>query len=104
MKRMLTGIAALPLLAATPALAQARGAIIHAAGFTSTGSEQPLTGTQTGITENLPGGSWVRGAGEWYNERDMGDGHPRIWNDWIAAYGPGYKPNVADTAIHDTIL
>lgn len=37
--------------------------IIDAGNYTSTGSNQPLNGTTLGLTTNLPGGSWVWGAG-----------------------------------------
>jgi len=58
--------------------------IISAGNFTSTGDSQPLNGTTTGITTNLPGGSWVWGGGySW--------AAPRVNATWLS--GP---QNAAD--------
>ena len=85
MKRILTTtLAAATVMAGFNTVsAQTPGAIIEAPQFVSISSEQPLPGTKLGITgANLPDSAWTWGAG--------GYDVPRIWNDWIEAYGLVY--------------
>ena len=103
MKKLLIGIAILPFLTAAPAFAQAQvpGAILNAPGFTSTGARQPLTGTQLCISQNMPGGNWLKGAGDFYYETDMLNCIDYIDVD---TWGRPYKSNVANTFAPHTIL
>ncbi len=61
---MKTPIRILTVAALALGLSSANAAtIIDAGNFVSTGSNQYLNGTTTGITVNTPGGNWVWGAG-----------------------------------------
>jgi len=73
LKAVLMGVALSVFYMPTPS----SSAVIHIIDttFTSTGSPQPLDNTQIGLTENLPGGSWIWGGG-WHW------GSPRINATW----------------------